>query len=183
MRNIKDKWHWKLRRWIKNDLPYLHKNFARGVKNLWKWFPIIWQDRDWDQYYIYKVLQFKLKNQAKYIGNRDWHTGAKRDAEKMMTCVRLIDKIVDEYYGMEYMDYYDYDMNFPEGRLVMNITKDDLDNYFAMYPLTLKKTEAQYGDKGKDRSSKAMLMGMDRQEIARKLLFKILEQNIEGWWD
>jgi hypothetical protein len=28
-----------------------------------------------------------------------------------------------------------------------------------------------------------LLMGMDRQEKARKLLFKILEQNIESWWD
>jgi len=181
MKNIKDKWHWKLRRWVRDELPYLHLDFARGVKNLIKWFPIIWKDRNWDDYYIYKVLQFKLKNQAECIGSRDWHTRAKRDAEKMMTCVRLIDKMIDEYYGMEYMDYYDYDFNFGNPSFEMDVTKDELDTYFTMYPLTYKKVIAEY--EGKDRSSTAMLMGMDRQEKARKLLFKILEQNIECWWD
>ena len=179
---MKDKWYWKLRRWIKYNLPYLHLEFIRGIENLWRWFPVIWKDRNWDDYYIYKVLQFKLKNQAKHIGDHDLHTRAKRDAEKMMTCVRLIDKITDEYYGMEYMDYYDHNFNFGNPSFEMDVTKDELDTYFVMYPLTFKKVQAQYGD-NKDRSSTGLLMGMDRQEKARKLLFKILEQNIESWWD
>jgi hypothetical protein len=29
----------------------------------------------------------------------------------------------------------------------------------------------------------AMVMGMARHEKAKKLLFKILEQKIENWWD
>jgi hypothetical protein len=179
---MKDKWYWKLRRWVKYNLPYLHLEFIRGIKNLWKWFPVIWKDRNWDDYYIYKVLQFKLKNQAEYIGDRDWHTRAKRDAEKMMTCVRLIDKMTEEYYYMEYYDYCEFDMSTPNSVLEFKIVRDDLDTYYAKYPLTFKKIAAQYGDT-KDRSSTAILMGIDRQEKARKLLFKILEQNIESWWD
>lgn len=183
MKNIKDKWHWKLRRWFKHKLPYLHIQFARGIKNLIRWFPTVWNDRDYDDYYIYKMLQTKLKHQSKYIGSRDYHTRAKRDAEKMMTCVRLIDKINEEYYGMEYMDYYDYDMFIEANKpLDFKVTKDELDIYYSMYPLTFKKIAVEYGDT-KDRSSTALLMGMDRQDKARKLLFKILEQNIESWWD
>jgi hypothetical protein len=166
--------------WI-NVRWFFVKSFM-AVKNLVRWFPVIWKDKDWDDYFIYKILQFKLKNQAEYISRRDWHTRAKRDAEKMMTCVRLIDKITDEYYGMEYMDYYDYNFNFGNPSFEMDVTKDELDTYFVMYPLTFKKVQAQYGD-NKDRSSTGLLMGMDRQEKARKLLFKILEQNIESWWD
>jgi hypothetical protein len=184
MKSVKDKWYWKLRRWVKHDLPYLHLEFVRGVKNLWRWFPVIWKDRDWDDHYIYKVLQFKLKNQAEYIGGRGFYLNAKRDAEIMMTCVRLIDKINEEYYGMEYFEYYDYDMSTdnPNRFLEFNVTRDELDTYYAKYPLTFKKIEAEYGDT-KDRSSTALLMGDDRQRKARKLLFKILEQNIETWWD
>ena len=168
--------------WI-NVRWFFVKSFM-AVKNLVRWFPVIWEDKDWDDSFIYKILQFKLKNQAEYIGRRDWHTNAKRDAEKMMTCVRLIDKINEEYYGMEYFEYYDCDMstNNPNCYLEFITTRDDLDTYFAKYSLTYKKIEAEYGDT-KDRSSTALLMGMDRQEKARKLLFKILEQNIEGWWD
>ena len=167
--------------WI--DIRWFFVKSFMVVKNLVRWFPVIWKDKDWDYYFIYKILQFKLKNQAEYIGRRDWHTRAKRDAEKMMTCVRLIDKMNEEYYGMEYNQYYDFDMLTNVKRfLEFKITRDDLDTYFAKYPLTFKKIKAEYGDT-EDRSSTAMLMGMNRQEKARKLLFKILEQNISLWWD
>jgi len=168
--------------WI-NVRWFFVKSFM-AVKNLVRWFPVIWEDKDWDDSFIYKILQFKLKNQAEYIGRRDWHTGAKRDAEKMMTCVRLIDKMTEEYYGMEHYEYYDFDMSTdnPNRYLEFKTTRDDLDTYYAKYPLTFNKIAAQYGDT-KDRTSTAMLMGMDRQEKARKLLFKILEKNIEQWWD
>jgi len=166
--------------WI--NVRWVFIKFFMNIRNVIRWLPIIWKDRNWDDYYIYKVLQFKLKNQAEYIGGRDWHTRAKRDAEKMMTCVRLIDKMTEEYYYMECYNYCEFDMSTPNSVLEFKIVRDDLDTYYAKYPLTFKKIAAQYGDT-KDRSSTAILMGMDRQEKARKLLFKILEQNIESWWD
>ena len=46
--------------WWIFDGKYFHKNFVKGVKNLWKWFPVIWKDRDWDDHYIFEVLKFKL---------------------------------------------------------------------------------------------------------------------------
>ena len=81
-------------------------------------------------------------------------------------------------------EYYDYDMSTdnPNRYLEFHVNKDDLDTYYAKYPLTFKKIEAEYGD-AKDRSSTALLMGGDRQRKARKLLFKILDENIETWWD
>jgi len=168
--------------WI--DVRWFFIRLSMSIKNVIRWLPVIWEDKDWDYSFIYKILQFKLKNQAEYIGRRDWHTRAKRDAEIMMTCVRLIDKINEQYYGMEYFEYYDYDMSTdnPNRFLEFNVTRDELDTYYAKYPLTFKKIEAEYGDT-KDRSSTALLMGDDRQRKARKLLFKILEQNIETWWD
>jgi hypothetical protein len=168
--------------WI--DIRWFFIRLSMSIKNVIRWLPVIWEDKDWDYSFIYKILQFKLKNQAEYIGRRDWHTRAKRDAEIMMTCVRLIDKINEQYYGMEYFEYYDYDMSTdnPNRFLEFNVTRDELDTYYAKYPLTFKKIEAEYGDT-KDRSSTALLMGDDRQRKARKLLFKILDENIETWWD
>jgi hypothetical protein len=168
--------------WI--DIRWFFIRLTMSIKNVIRWLPVIWRDKDWDESFIYKILQFKLKNQAEYIATRDWHTRAKRDAEIMMTCVRLIDKINEQYYGMEYFEYYDYDM-FPVNPnrfLEFNVTKDELDTYYAKYPLKFKKVIAQYG-LSKDRSSTALLMGDDRQRKARKLLFKILDENIETWWD
>ena len=76
---------------------YKIKQFFKRIKNLIRWFPIIWKDQDWDDHYIFEILKFKLKNQAKYISYHNRHISAKRDAEIMMLCVRLIEKVQDEY--------------------------------------------------------------------------------------
>jgi tetratricopeptide (TPR) repeat protein len=83
------------------------KKYINIVKNLIRWFPVIVKDRDYDDYFIFEILKTKLKYQAKYIGDRDIHVNAKRDAEIMMLCVSLIEKIQDEHYGGEYMDYHE----------------------------------------------------------------------------
>jgi hypothetical protein len=76
--------------WWNNEGKYLHRNFKIGIKNLIYWFPIIWKDRNWDSHYTFEIMMHKIKAQSKYIGERDIHTRAKRDAEVMMTCVRLM---------------------------------------------------------------------------------------------
>ena len=76
-------------------LPQSIRYFINSVKNIIRWFPIIWKDRDWDGWYIYTILETKIKHQAEYIGSKDRHVEAKRDAERMMTCVRLIQKVKD----------------------------------------------------------------------------------------
>lgn len=38
----------------------LLKKINVGIYNLWIWTPIIWQDRQWDQHFFYKILAKKL---------------------------------------------------------------------------------------------------------------------------
>ncbi len=85
---------------------YKIKQFFKRIYNLYRWLPIIWKDQDWDDHYIWEILKFKLKNQAKYIGHHNRHVSAKRDAEIMMLCIRLIDKVQSEYYLNEHSDYH-----------------------------------------------------------------------------
>lgn len=176
--------------WCKFDGQYLHLDFIRGVKNLWKWFPVIWKDRDWDQHFIWRVIEFKLEKQATYIGKRDWHTRAKRDAEIMMTCTRLIKKISEGYYESEYMDYCEDDFDFVPtdnpGFSELKITpiSENFDEYFAKRKSAYRhimKNGGVFGNSSK--KSIAMGMGRYKHEKARKLLFTLMERNIEGWWD
>ena len=96
-----------IRLWWKFEGRYYHKDFVNGVKNLIRWFPVIWKDRDWDDHFIWELMMKKITFQAKYIGDQDRHTRAKRDAEIMMTCVRLMERVKEEYYGTEYIDYHE----------------------------------------------------------------------------
>ena len=180
--------------WWRFDGRFYHKDFIQGVKNIWKWLPIIWKDRDWDHSYIYNILQHKLKNQATYIGSKGFHINATRDAEVMKTCVRLIDKCKDEFYSSEYTDYHKTKHWFEpcEGKEGYSTwesreLEETFDEYFKKYPLIYKRAINGEGvfklDDKKDKQRIAMNIAHINEERAHKLLFKIMEQNIRGWWD
>ena len=163
---------------------YKIKQFFKRIHNLIRWTPIIWRDQDWDHTFIFEILKFKLKNQAEYIGGKDRHTRAKRDAEIMMTCVRLIDKVQDEWYGREYFEYHESELKFIDseshpGSYEMEIEyiSDNYEDYFKKYPLIYKQVKTD------DKHRTAFEIAKVNEERAHKLLFKILEQNIRGWWD
>ena len=180
--------------WWEHNGRYLGNEFIRGIENLWYWLPVIWKDRNWDDSFIFTILSHKLKAQSAYIGGRGIHVSAERDAEIMMTCVRLIEKVKDEYYGMEYMDYHKtkhwFEPADKEGYSTWESKEleENFDDYFAKYPLIYKRVmndEGVFNREGRedDRQIIAMNIGHINHDRARKLLFKLMEQNIERWWD
>lgn len=181
------------------------RNFSTSVGNLIKWFPVIWKDRDWDDHYIFEVFKFKLEKQAKYIKEKSFHTNSDLDAKRMMLCVKLMEKVQEEFYTMEYMDYEDKDFFFvPTGDDIEDVLggyymetrlkKENLNDFFKKYPLVYKKivTDKKYHIFKIDnedltsyevKSRIALNIGRYNHERARKLLFKILSENIERWWN
>jgi hypothetical protein len=185
------------RLWWKFEGRYYHKDLYRGIKNLIQWFPVIWKDRDWDSYYIFQILEHKLKLQAKGIAKRDIHVNAQRDAEVMMTCVRLMEKIRDGYYESEYMDYHETKTWFEDiedkpgySTWESEIIYENFDEYFKKYPLIYKRVlngecifpiNQKIGNERKQ--TIAMNIAHINEQRAHKLLFKMLETNIRKWWD
>ncbi len=190
---IYDKVYWK-------PIGWRIKEFRSSVNKLIRWFPIIWKDRDWDDHYIWELMKNKLRWQAKYIGDRDIHTRAALDAKRMRLCANLIDKVQDEFYQIEYMDYFESKYWFEPVKdkpgyssMESETLSENFDAYFKKYPLVYKKVltnkELQiFGiepREGEDdvKQRIAMNIGRYNHERARKLLFRIMEENIEGWWD
>lgn len=184
----------KLKLWWEFEGKYLHRDFIEGIKNLIKWFPIIWKDRNWDHSYIYEILKFKLKNQAEYIGVNDRHTRAKEDSETILKCVDLIDKVQSEFYSSEYMDYHKSNFEFidiegnKEGMKKLKITEisENFDEYFKKYPdiydYVLSNKEAQIFPIN-EKKNIAINIAEENHKRAKKELFQIIEDNIEKWWD
>jgi len=181
--------------WWNHEGKYYHKMFRTGVKNLVYWFPIIWKDRNWDSHYIFEILAHKIKAQSKYIGERDIHTRAKRDAEIMMTSYRLIKLVQDDFYSGEYSDYHKTKHWFEDcedkpgySSWESRLMEENFDDYFKKYPLIYKRVlegEGPFSIEGRedDKQVIAMNIGHINHERARKLLFKIMEGHIERWWD
>lgn len=116
------------------------RKFFKSVNSLIRWFPIIWNDRDWDHYYIFELLKHKLIFMSDTIRKKGNHTLAEYDADRMMLCVRLIEKVQTESYMEEL------------------INDDDI---------TIEKIRA----------------GQKKHDKAKRILFKLLDNYIERWWD
>lgn len=72
-------------------------NLIGRLKHLFKWLPVIWKDKNWDHFYVYEILRFKIKNQADYIQSNGL-TDFDREYERMQTILKLLDRVQNEYY-------------------------------------------------------------------------------------
>jgi hypothetical protein len=179
-------------------LPIWAKEFFTGIKNIIKWAPTIWKDRDWDGGFIYKILQKKLEFQQKELvgANRSVDTWiANRD---ITICLNLVERIKDDFYGMEYLDYHKSSFkSIPldgeykgYSELKIDIVYEKFDDYISKNKLTQKKAikyleenSERYSSPSTDKKLQCMTISHLKQEKARRLLFKIMENKIESWWD
>jgi hypothetical protein len=186
-----------IKTWLWKNIGWYIKWIYNRFYNLYRWLPIIWKDRDYDDWYIFTILQTKLKHQAEYIGTRDIHTRAQYDAQRMRTCVRLIEKVKEESYVDEYMEYYELSFGSTPvpgsdlHTLDMTTKNERFDEYFLAYPLDYKRVLNGAGwldinntDSETERNRLiAMNMSHLRGQRAKKILFQLLDRHIEGWWD
>jgi hypothetical protein len=161
--------------WHSTGIRQVIRNTIKGIENVIYWFPVIWKDRDWDHYYIYEILKTKLEKQATNIYNSGNHVDSKYDAERMFLCARLIQLQQEELYEYEWAD---------------PIYDENLEEYFKKYPRQYKRAISGEFDRPGleplDENNKdliAMEIALENQKRSRKLLFKILDQNITRWWD
>ena len=167
--------HWRIR------------NFLIGCKNIIKWTPTLFKDRDWDQYHIYTILQKKIEFQRKEIVYANRSTRVWQDNRDMTIILNLLERVKDGYYESENTDYYEMRVEtIPvEGtslkEMKFNVLSERYDEYLNKYKSSVRKVLKEEGEI--DKETLCMLVATHNQEKARKLLFNMLNEKIEGWWD
>jgi hypothetical protein len=163
--------------------------FLTGVKNIFRWAPTLYKDKDWDSWYIYNILQKKIEYQRQEIINANRHTDIDRDNRDMTIALNLLERVKDDYYGMEHVDYSKTEFDFiPVGgnsnlkEMKMTVLSENYDEFLKKYPSSVRKVLKEKGN-NLDKDVLCVYVARYNQERARKLLFKLLEQKIEKWWD
>lgn len=88
----------KIRRRAASFLDFFRHDIRYGVENLVTWFPIIWEDRGWDHYYLLRMMSKKLRSMS--VQHRDYGVclGADRKARQLLIASVLCDRLIkDEY--------------------------------------------------------------------------------------
>ena len=80
---------------------YRIKSIIKGLKNLWKWRKPIYNDCDWDYWFIYQILKTKLEFTADHLEKQGIHENKDKDIAQIREVLELIDivqneKIIDE---------------------------------------------------------------------------------------
>lgn len=180
---------WGKKTW-KTYSPVWLKNIITGIHNILKWMPTIYKDRDWDHWYIYEVIKKKLYFQRKYLVKHNRHTSVPEINKYITICLNLIDRIQEDYYDLEYFDYHHSEYEFiptDDTREYFEMKSTNVwekyDDYFQKYPNVARRLLKQNTELHDDKQRLAMRISSENDERCRKLLFKILHEKIEGFWD
>jgi hypothetical protein len=183
-------WYWGLYRWFKWKFPHFHKTLYQGIKNLIKWAPVIYHDRDWDYSFTFKILKFKLENTKEHFEKHRYFESWSNNIKWINICIKLIDRIEGDFYNDEYFSYYKAELlkeyNDDNGSYSINFktTEDRTNEYINMYPHAKRIlfSNPKWESFRHNQTGKCLAIGQIRHEKAKKLLFKILEEKIEHWW-
>lgn len=159
--------------WL-SSIPIEIRRIIKGIKNIIRWAPIIYKDRDWDYTYFYDILEFKLKSIADSIEKNQHHEGYEIHVANIREAIRLIEVLRSEKYYDEVWEYYP------------NEFEENLDAHFAKYPKEYKEVLKGWKPKegevfGKLTISYRISQMLHERDKAK--LFDILRKDIECWWD
>ena len=148
--------------------------FLESVRSLIRWFPIIWKDRNWDQYYLYKILRTKINMMSEYHKNFGHTEDAEKISEQMKLVADLIEKLEnDDYYDDALIPLYE---KYPDFELKMDFVSNKGSKFGEI--------KFDYG--GEDRESlhhECLMNEPNLRNADRKKLFDMISDNIDFWWD
>ena len=92
---------WEIERRFENWVVTPWYQVKCGIQNLFSWFKIVWNDRDWDYAYLCLMMEFKMKRMSKHIGeeNRFRHVNADKTAKQLIICSEIMRRIGEGDHG------------------------------------------------------------------------------------
>jgi hypothetical protein len=143
------------------------RSLKTGILNLIKWFPIIYNDRDWDYYFIYAILHKKLDNMEKFFNSdKAWTSKSEGVAEQIKEVKILCENLMNDNYLSEALK--PFDEKYGEVSL-FKIIDHKLEYNVDDEAVLMHRECGKFSDK-------------NREEDKNKL-FDLIKKNIDNWWD
>jgi len=157
---------------IKNIEGYWY-SFTKGISNLWKYKSIVWNDRDWDDYYMMKMLHFKLSSMRDYWVDSTHYIGSE---EELKTLTQLCDDLkllLDD----DFADKYYREIDAKWGQLEMRETGR------GSFEL-IREHETPENSEEIRQATLALMINeeKDKKEVKDRF-FDTLKESYEKFWD
>jgi hypothetical protein len=73
-------------------------NVTAGLRNCWRYLPLIWRDRDFDFSYLLSLMETKLRRMSVAIGDEGHLVKADRSGKQLRICAELCRRINEDRY-------------------------------------------------------------------------------------
>ena len=156
---------------------YWIKRKYRQIERTLSFLPLIWKGYDWDYRYAIDLFQHQLKRTEKSIRENGNHVGNQNTASRIKTAIRLMDKVYEEDYSLEYVNKLEqlYGINVLDWDGV-SVGKD-------RYELKYEYEKWDNAKEINEMKKKLFKESNEKQKRAHKLLWDFIEHNIQHWWD
>lgn len=145
----------------------------RKIKNIFRWIPLIWNQDDTKYTYSLSVFKHQLTNMA----NRFEIEGYMYGYHRIETIIKLMDKV----YNYEYANEYRESLIRPYGPFLLNFVKNKKTNKLDM----VLNWEREYTNSELEQlkiiHKGAFDISAEKQRRAHKLLWDLIEHNIQKW--
>jgi len=181
---LKKIWN-KIYDFLYGNLIYPPKLFIRRVIKVFQWIPVIWKTWDFDYSSSLDVFKYQLERTADFLeSNKTFTVNAKYHAQQIRTALRLMKKVYDEEYGMEYINIIEKKYGKSNFKFIpCEYDEKGKPTLFEMKIVWERNYTEDEIDEIEKEKNELFLISREKEERAHKLLWKYFEKNIRSWWD
>lgn len=156
------------------------KSYFNRVKRVIEFLPVIWKGFDFDYIYSIELFKYQLTRTAKFLeSERAVCVYSKQTSMRIRIITELMEKVYDSYYELEH--YSQMEEKWGTSRLVYEpFTSETIKFTGIVWSKANTEQEQIEANKEYDILSKKALA---KHLKAKKLLWKLIEHNIENFWD
>jgi hypothetical protein len=166
-----------------NTITYPFRDFYRRVRNVFRWLPTIWNDRDWDDSYITEILIRKLEfTRDFYLSDKPYSSEAKRTADEIQEAISRLHQTKDSWEFYEDPAHEEIEKKWGKSKFNFIPTNDGTGSSYLEIEHENVKTsedEEQYS-----KEFRAVMKQAREQYMKDKIkAYKFIAKNIDKWWD
>ncbi len=170
-----------------NTFTYPFRDFYRRTRNVLRWLPTIWKDRDYDDSYITEILIKKLEfTRDFYLSDKAYSAEADNVAEEIQEAINRLHQTKDswEFYEDPAMEQ----LQQKWGLTAFSFEPYEHDKEGNVLTYELKtKTEKVNTEEEEEQYSKEFRKTVKeaREQYMKDKIkaYKFIAKNIDKWWD
>jgi len=166
-----------------NNITYPFRDFYRRIKNVLRWLPIIWKDRDWDDSYITEILIKKLEfTRDFYLSGKAYSAEADKVADEIKEAIDRLHMTRDSWEFYEDLAIEQLEQKWGKTTFEF-VPLEDRPGLTEMKSKTEKVSTEEEEEQYRKEFRKTLDAARKQYMKDKKDAYKFIAKNIDKWWD